>query len=260
MVKYTELLFLFVWTGLIASSTLWFIDTITSQTELEDKDTQCIALAIVSLVIVFFNLFFNNLLLNIRFYMKMKCVTFGKCIFDALNFCICYCFLRKPCRDQCFTPWTIVKWIIKAGILGYTIFLVQWKVKQWEESFEVGAIDDIGTSRLDTYLIIYLLQHPIFIIARIPIFLIYTIVTCCCDKGAEIDDANEFQDTILSFRFIDYELGRNNNFVNHPVGRNEWEYNRRLSFVRQQSIRQMANNAPAAPNQSMAQRIQGRLG
>lgn len=181
--KYAELLFLLILTGLITGSTLSFIDTITSQAELEDKDIQCIAFAIISFVIAIYNLFFNNLFLNIRFYAKMKSITLGKCIFDAFNTCFCYRFLKKPCRDKCFTPWTIAKWITKLFILGYTISLVQWKVDKWEESFEVGAVDDVSTSNLDTYLIVYLLQHPIFLVARIPILLIYMVVTCYCDTG-----------------------------------------------------------------------------
>ena len=249
IVKYAELTFLFLWTSLIISSALWFIDTITEQSNVNDKDTQCVIFAAITIVLVFFNLFYNNLLINMRFYTKMKCVTFGKCTFDALNFCFCYCFLVKPCRDRCFTPWTIGKWIIKGGLFAYMIVLVQQKRQEWEENFQIGAMDDIGTSRLDTYLIVYLLQHPIFIIARIPIFILYTILTCCCDKGEEVSDENEFRDSILSFKFIEYEMGVLNNFENHPVGRNEWEYNRRLSFVRQQSMRNMA---PAQnPNQSV---------
>lgn len=56
----------------------------------------------------------------------------------------------------------------------------------------MGLQDEPDTSRLDMYLIVYLLQHPIFIIARFPIFLLYSFLTCCCDKGADIDDNEEF--------------------------------------------------------------------
>ena len=76
----------------------------------------------------------------------------------------------------------------------------------------MGVGDEPDTSRLDMYLIVYLLQHPIFIIARFPIFLLYSLLTCCCDKGADIDDNEQFQDRILSFDFVPYELGRLNNF------------------------------------------------
>jgi hypothetical protein len=35
---------------------------------------------------------------------------------------------------------------------------------------------------------VYILQHVIFIVARIPIFLLFSIFTCCCDKGEELTD------------------------------------------------------------------------
>ena len=77
-----------------------------------------------------------------------------------------------------------------------------------------------------------MLQHPIFMVSRLPIFLIYTLLTCCCDKGADYHDLDKFDGRILSPDFTTFEAGRLNNFQHHPVGRNEYEYNRRLSFVR----------------------------
>ena len=93
-----------------------------------------------------------------------------------------------------------------------------------------------STSDLDTVLIIFLLQHPIFIVARIPIFIIYSLLTCCCDKGRDYPGDELFKDRIISFDYIEYEEGRLNNFVNHPVGRNELEYHRSLRFVRRQTM------------------------
>ena len=86
------------------------------------------------------------------------------------------------------------------------------KKESWEDDFKLGIIDEPDASHLEMYLIVYLLQHPIFIVARLPIFLIYSILTCCCDKGNDIDDNEEFQDRIISFDFVAYELGRLNNF------------------------------------------------
>lgn len=62
------------------------------------------------------------------------------------------------------------------------------------------------------YLIVYLLQHPIFIISRIPIFILYSILTCCCDKGDEVNARDEYRDRVLSMDFIPYMLGQNNAF------------------------------------------------
>ena len=185
VVKYLELCFLCVWTGLLFSSAFYFIDLITEQSDINDKDLQCIIFIGISLVLVLWNLFYNNLLINLRFLAKMRCVTFGMCVFDAFNYLFCYCFLQKPCRDKCFTPWSIIKWLIKGGIIGYTIYLITDKKVAWDDEFEEDFIesDKSDTTRLDMYFIVYLVQHPIFIISRFPIFLLYTILTCCCDKG-----------------------------------------------------------------------------
>lgn len=126
----------------------------------------------------------------------MKSVTLGKCGFDLINYLFCYCFLVKPCRDRCFSPWTIVKWLIKGGIIGYTIWLVHEKKTgpTWLGSFETGTLENMpsprGTTRLDIYLIIYIIQHPIFMAARLPIFLFYSLFTCCCDKGIDLNEDN----------------------------------------------------------------------
>ena len=124
-VKFTELLFLFTWTVLMISSGAWFIDKISEQLDQNDKDIQCIVFVSITMFLAIWNLFYNNLLINLRFQCKIKCVTCGLFIFNFINWIFCYCFLVKPCRDQCFKPFTLVKWIVKGGIIGYTIYLVQ---------------------------------------------------------------------------------------------------------------------------------------
>ena len=184
-----------------------------------------IILVAVCMVLTLFNVLYNKLFTNLRFLAKINCVTFGMCTFDCFNVLICFCLLKKPCRDRCFTPWTLGKWAIKAILFGITIKAVMDKKSAWEDDFEVGLVEE-GTTRLDMYLIVYLLQHPLFIVSRLPIFIVYSILTCCFDKGQDIDEDNNFQDRILSFDFIEYELGEHNNFENAPVGRQEWNFNR----------------------------------
>ena len=89
----------------------------------------------VTLMIVLFHLFYNNLLINLRLFCKIKCVTIGLCLFDAFNYCFCYCFLVKPCRDKWYSHWTLGKWIIKVGVIGFTIYLVQKKKDDWEDAW-----------------------------------------------------------------------------------------------------------------------------
>ena len=136
-VKYTELLFLFTWTVLLISSGAWFIEKITEQTDQNDKDIQCIVFTSIAMFLAVWNLFYNNLLINLRFHCKVKNYTCGLFIFNFINYLFCYCFLVKPCRDKCFTPFTLIKWAIKIAILGYAIHLVKEKNEAWEDEDEV---------------------------------------------------------------------------------------------------------------------------
>lgn len=256
LVKYLELAFLFAWTGLIAASGVYYIGLITDR-DSGSGDSLNIMATMACIILAVFNLFYNNLFINLRFKSKMKSVTLGLCCFDAINYCICYCFLVKPCRDRCLTPWSVVKWVIKAVIFGTTVYLIQEKKSEWEDAFDVGSLDleRLERTRLDTYLIIYLLQHPLFLAARPIAFLIFSLVTCCCDKGTDLPEDFKFEDRILSFDFVEYELGQLNNFEDHPVGRQEYEFNRRLSFVRAQSIR----GRPPAPELKRSGTIIGNI-
>ena len=211
LVKFLELAFVWALTGLILFSGISFIGHV-SDRETSGGDGITIMATIICIVLSFFNLFYNNLMINLRFFVKMRCVTFGICLFDAVNCLFCYLCLVKPCKDKCFSPWTIVKWLIKAGIMGYTVYLIRDKKAYWEDKFQVGSLEILEQSNLDMYLIIYLLQHLIFMVARAPIFLIYSILTCCCEKGEMLPDEFKFEDRILSPDFVEYELGRLNNF------------------------------------------------
>ena len=255
--KFSELIFLMIWTVLVWQSCISFTQTVWAEQEKEMRDFILMGLLPLCCVLSLFNLFYNNLFINLRFKSKMKSVTLGLCCFDAINYCICYCFLVKPCRDRCLTPWSVVKWVIKAVIFGTTVYLIQEKKSEWEDAFDVGSLDleRLERTRLDTYLIIYLLQHPLFLAARPIAFLIFSLVTCCCDKGTDLPEDFKFEDRILSFDFVEYELGQLNNFEDHPVGRQEYEFNRRLSFVRAQSIR----GRPPAPELKRSGTIIGNI-
>ena len=232
--KFVELIFLTIWTVLTIGSGVWLVQRIANSVDITSSEKQCLVLVPLCLLLAFFNLFYNNLLMNLRFKCKMNCVTIGTVIFDWVNFLFCYCILKKPCRDRCFTPWTLVKWFIKAALFGYTIYVVKQREGERMIEDEEAVIQyQEGDNNLSTYLIVYVLQHVIFIVARIPIFILYSILTCCCDKGRDYGDDEKFEDRVISFDFIEYELGLLNNFENHVVGLNELEYNRHLSVIRQ---------------------------
>lgn len=87
----------------------------------------------ISCLIVLYTLLHNNLLTNIRFYTKMRCVTFGLCTYDVCNYAICHCFLHKICRDRIPSIATFVKYGVSLLLMGYTAFIV------W------GAVEDIDS-------------------------------------------------------------------------------------------------------------------
>ena len=83
----------------------------------------------------------------------------------------------------------------------------------------------------------------IFIVARIPIFILFAILTCCCDKGEELDKDEDgehtndpkFRDKMISYDYITWQESAQNNFVNHQVGFAEYEYGRNLASMRVQA-------------------------
>ena len=211
----------------------------------QDKQIPIVVGVSLTLLLVVMNLFYNTLLINLRLLAKMKCVTFGLCIFDCANILCCFKCCVKPCQDRLFTLFTLFKWVVKAAIIGYTIHAVAQLQEEWDEDLLLYGRNRGGQTRLHGYLFIYMLQIPIFLIARFPIFLLFEFLTCCCDKGEDIDlDLDELKDRVISYDFVEYELGVLHNFQHHPVGRGELEFNRNLNFVRAQSIRQRQDQHP----------------
>lgn len=85
-------------------------------------------LSIIACIMALFNLFYNNLLLNLRFRAKNQCFSCGLCIYDLPNLIFCHTFLNKFCRDEWFTFGTIMKWSIKSTYLIVLVVLLKsWK-------------------------------------------------------------------------------------------------------------------------------------
>lgn len=156
--KFVELIFLTIWTVLMIGSGTWLVQRIANSVDITSSEQKLLVLVPICLLTALFNLFYNNLLINLRFKCKMNCVTVGMCIFDVVNFIWCYCILRKPCRDRCFTPWTLGKWFIKVGLFGYTIYLVKQRESEVMIEDENAVIQyQEGDNNLSTFLIVYIL-------------------------------------------------------------------------------------------------------
>ena len=95
-------------------------------------------------------------------------------------------------------------------------------------------------------------MHPIFMIARIPIFIIYAILTCCCDKGEVLDNEFPYDKLFISFDYIE-----NNTPIEGAYQyRNwweEWRSNQNVRAVRANV--QQANVSQRWQNEPMMQSI-----
>jgi hypothetical protein len=76
------------------------------------------------------------------------------------------------------------------------------------------------------------LMHPIFMVARLPIFLIYTILTCCCDKGEDLGNEFPYEKLLISFDYCENhaEALDNQLFAAQPWA--EYRSNQNLRNVR----------------------------
>ena len=83
-----------------------------------------------------------------------------------------------------------------------------------------------------------MLQEFIFVAFHIvAYFVVYTLTSCAgCWNGHTISHDDDCKDRFWHYDFIETELKELNNFVNHPRGRAELDYNRGLSLVRQQTM------------------------
>ena len=112
-IKFAELVFLTIWTVLMIGSGTWLMQRIGKDNDKSDPAKTLLIMIPVCLVLAVLNLFYNNLLINIRFSTNLKSRTLGLCIYKYVNWLICHCILEKPCKDRCFTGWTIgnSRWI-----------------------------------------------------------------------------------------------------------------------------------------------------
>ena len=141
-------------------------------------------MSIIACTIAVFNLFYNNLLLNLRFRAKITCFTTGYLVYELPNIICCHICLHSICRDRwgrnIVTP---LKWIVKTVYFIILIaFIKAWKNlhesrKEWETlKLDIPiAFDDL--------LIVYLLQHLIFIGLRPLFFCIFLCISLGFDHG-----------------------------------------------------------------------------
>ena len=94
-------------------------------------------LMIPLIILVTLHLFYQNLLLNLRFSINLKSRTAGLICYKFVNYLFCHCFLEKCCRDKCKNRSTQVKWLFMIVLLGGTIWIVS-EGKRLTENYRDG--------------------------------------------------------------------------------------------------------------------------
>lgn len=213
----------------------------------------------ICLFLAVMNLAYNNLLTNIRFRCKLGCKTVGVCCYDVPNFCFGFCCLKKLCTDRCFTWPTLLKWAFKAGVFGYSLYVV-WEAEKILHAQQptnlvtrLPKVKNDGTF-LFVVLLVHVAQHILFLVARPILFIVYSILTCCCDKGREFGENETFDDCMISYKYIEHETEFRGGMQNHVVGMAEISYFRRMSSVAREG--QQRHDELVARNEMSGSQIQ----
>lgn len=105
----------------------------------------------VSIVLMVYHIFYNNLAYNWRFSVKIASYPCGTYFcFDPWNWLLCFCFLKKPCQDRCCTSWTAVKWTLFFPAFAYLAYTVNsWKNAKDLQFETEGIYEELGKEKSD---------------------------------------------------------------------------------------------------------------
>ena len=136
--------------------------------------------------------------------MKSKCCSL--LCWDSINPVICNCIFSKVCHDHFCTVGTSIKWTFKIVYIAVLVGLIKdWKKKNHVKFIGLQGEEDERTSiQFENLLILYGIQHLIFIVFRPLLFLMWTFMTCCCQMDEEYPEDYNFDDSIISFNYIKY--------------------------------------------------------
>lgn len=188
-----------------------------------------------------------NLVINIRYKLATDCTSCRGPVWTCSYYLCCIKYTGEWCRDKVCSIPTAIKWFIYVGLYGFLYFAVKgWNDRQAAD-FQAGSITVQTNFHINCLVIA--LMHPIFILARIPIFVVYAILTCCCDKGDDLEEDFPYDKLIIS---LDYwqkgEEARENGgdvadpFHNRPW--DEWRAQNNLRNIRRDTMNLRAQNNP----------------
>ena len=236
IVKWIELIFLILLTSFLIAGCAQLCRKL-------DGDAQHLkVMSIIASVLAVFNLFYNNLLTNLRYKAKNDCYSLSHIVYNVPNALFCSFLCKKPCRDRWgFTLWTPLKWLLKAAYLITLISMIKQHKKANPGQLAYDERVDDGNYQFDDLLIIYLLQHVIFIGLR-PFFLfIFLTTTCCFDHGKTFDRSDPLDDTIISYNYVRYWKAYHNDHVEKEVGGTEMQRYQESQMIKEMALGEDTN-------------------
>lgn len=231
LVKWFELAFLTLLTGFLIAACAQM------SRKLDGDADHLRVMGIVAVVLAGYNLFYNNLLTNLRYKAKNDCYSCGHIVYNVPNILCCDFLCRKPCRDRWgFNLFTPIKWLLKAAFLITLITMIKRFKRANPGRLDFDDRVDDGNLQFDDLLIVYLFQHVIFIGLR-PIFLaIFLLTTFCFDHGKAFDKSDPLDDSIISYNYVKYWKAHRNNHLESEMGEAELSRYRDKSKIRSISL------------------------
>jgi hypothetical protein len=126
--KYGEIVFLFGWTVFSFINGLAFMNKADGDDNLHLRIMTGIALGLMVIHILYM-----NMLVNLRFWLRLTCVSLCKPIWDCSYYACCLKCMKPVCTDKCCSVGTALKWIVYSSYFGVMFLLVEsWNAEQRE--------------------------------------------------------------------------------------------------------------------------------
>jgi hypothetical protein len=104
--KFGELAFTFCWTWYSWWNGIAFI------TKADESKLHLQIMAGIAIILITYHFFFMNLLINIRFWCRLQCVSLCTCTWKCINKICCRETLKGFCVDRFFKKNTMIKWAV----------------------------------------------------------------------------------------------------------------------------------------------------
>lgn len=208
-------------------------------------------LAVISSVLASYNLFYNNLFMNIRYKAKQDCYTCGHVVYDLPNLICCKVLCKWLCQDRwhILGAGSFLKWIFNVVWFVTCIVLIKQYRHDHPELYEYDSYRDEVPIHLDDLMIVYLLQHVIFMVCRPFFWCCFMFCAPFLDLGKPYDKTDPLDFSIISYNYISYMQKRLRNDDGRPVFKDEYDMLKQRDIIRNHALEETKRHLKQNPNQ-----------